>query len=153
MTSVILKPHKEESLKRFHPWVFSGAIARIVLDADHTASEPEEGELVCVRSAANETLGVGHWQIGSIAVRILAFGVDQLPADFWQPRIRTAYHMRVALGLVSHHSNIPSFHHVSFQETTYWRHNSLQYGHPHLAGSCFMAITPDGSPRPSTGSH
>jgi 23S rRNA (cytosine1962-C5)-methyltransferase len=113
MTSVILKPHKEESLKRFHPWVFSGAIARIVLDADHTASEPEEGELVCVRSAANETLGVGHWQIGSIAVRILAFGVDQLLADFWQQRIRTAYHMRVALGLVSHHSNIPSFHHYN----------------------------------------
>ena len=100
MTTIYLKPHKEESLKRFHPWVFSGAIARIVLDATHHAAEPEEGELVCVRSAANDILGVGHWQIGSIAVRILAFGVDELPADFWEQRIRAAYQMRVALGLV-----------------------------------------------------
>ena len=101
MTTIYLKPHKEESLKRFHPWVFSGAIARIVLDATHHAAEPEEGELVSVRSAANDILGVGHWQIGSIAVRILAFGVDELPADFWTQRIRAAYQMRVALGLVS----------------------------------------------------
>ena len=99
MTTVILKPHKEESLRRFHPWVFSGAIARVVLDASHPSAAPEEGELVCVRSAANETLGVGHWQIGSIAVRILAFGVSCLPADFWQERIRAAYRMREALGL------------------------------------------------------
>ena len=76
MTTIYLKPHKEESLKRFHPWVFSGAISKVVLDASHKAPEPEEGELVCVRSAANEVLGVGHWQIGSIAVRILAFGVE-----------------------------------------------------------------------------
>ena len=100
MTTVILKPHKEESLKRFHPWVFSGAIARIVLDASHKAAEPVEGELVAVHSAADEILGVGHWQIGSIAVRILAFGVEHLPADFWTQRIRAAYQMRVALGLV-----------------------------------------------------
>ena len=100
MTTVILKPHKEESLKRFHPWVFSGAIARILLDADNRASAPQEGELVAVCSAAGEPLGVGHWQIGSIAVRILAFGVTELPADFWQQRIRAAYQMRVELGLV-----------------------------------------------------
>ena len=105
MTTVILKPHKEESLKRFHPWVFSGAIARIVLDASHKASEPEEGELVSVHSAAGEILGVGHWQIGSIAVRILAFGVEHLPADFWTQRIRAAYQMRVALGLVRPDNN------------------------------------------------
>jgi len=102
MTTVYLKPHKEESLKRFHPWVFSGAIARVVLDAVHKASAPEEGELVCVRSAANEVLGVGHWQVGSIAVRILAFGVDTLPADFWNDRIRAAYQMRESLGLCPH---------------------------------------------------
>ena len=83
MTTIYLKPHKEESLKRFHPWVFSGAIARIVLDANHPAPEPDEGELVSVRCAANDILGVGHWQIGSIAVRILAFGVEELPAGFW----------------------------------------------------------------------
>lgn len=105
MTTIILKPHKEESLKRFHPWVFSGAIARIVLDAAHKAAAPEEGELVCVESANGETLGVGHWQVGSIAVRILEFGVSALPADFWEKRIRAAYQVRESLGLVRTQSN------------------------------------------------
>ena len=105
MTTVILKPHKEESLKRFHPWVFSGAIARVVLDAAHQAAAPEEGELVCVRSAANEPLGIGHWQVGSIAVRILAFGVETLPADFWNERIQAAYQVREAIGLLSPNNN------------------------------------------------
>ena len=105
MTTVFLKPHKEESLKRFHPWVFSGAIARVVLDAAHKAAEPEEGELVCVRSSANEVLGVGHWQIGSIAVRILAFGVENLPADFWQERLRAAYRVRESIGLIRPDNN------------------------------------------------
>ena len=100
MTTIILKPHKEESLKRFHPWVFSGAIARVVLEASHKASAPEEGELVCVLSADKEVLGVGHWQIGSIAVRILAFGVTDLPADFWSERIRAAYAVRKSIGLI-----------------------------------------------------
>ena len=105
MTTIFLKPHKEESLKRFHPWVFSGAIARVVLDAAHQAAAPEEGELVCVRSAANEPLGIGHWQVGSIAVRILAFGVETLPADFWNERIRAAYQVREAIGLLSPNNN------------------------------------------------
>ena len=105
MTTVYLKPHKEESLKRFHPWVFSGAIAKVVLDASHKAAEPQEGELVCVRSAANEVLGVGHWQIGSIAVRILAFGLEELPADFWNERIRAAYQVRNAIGLIRPDNN------------------------------------------------
>ena len=105
MTTVILKPHKEESLKRFHPWVFSGAIAKVVLDASHKASAPEEGEIACVRSAANEPLGVGHWQIGSIAVRILAFGVEALPANFWSERIRAAYQVREAIGLIRPDNN------------------------------------------------
>lgn len=101
MTTIYLKPHKEESLKRFHPWVFSGAIARVVLDAKHQGDAPVEGELVSVRSAANEVLGVGHWQVGSIAVRILAFGVETLPKGFWSERIRAAYHVREALGLIA----------------------------------------------------
>lgn len=105
MTTVYLKPHKEESLKRFHPWVFSGAIAKIILDASHKSAAPEEGELVCVRSAADEVLGVGHWQVGSIAVRILAFGVEQLPANFWNERIRAAYRMREAIGLIRPDNN------------------------------------------------
>ena len=105
MTTIYLKPHKEESLKRFHPWVFSGAIARVVLDATHSSSAPDEGELVCVRSAADEVLGVGHWQIGSIAVRILNFGTSDLPVDFWSERIRAAYQMREALGLIRDDNN------------------------------------------------
>ena len=105
MTTIYLKPKKEESLKRFHPWVFSGAIARVVLDAKHKGDAPEEGELVCVRSAANEVLGVGHWQVGSIAVRILAFGEEELPKDFWAERIRAAYQVREAIGLIRPDNN------------------------------------------------
>ena len=105
MTTVYLKPHKEESLLRRHPWVFSGAIARVVLDAKHPGDAPQEGEIVCVRSAANEVLGVGHWQIGSIAVRILAFGVEELPEHFWNDRLRAAYTMRQSLGLIRTDNN------------------------------------------------
>lgn len=105
MTTVYLKPHKEESLKRFHPWVFSGAIDRVVLDAAHKASAPEEGELVCVRSGSDEVLGVGHWQVGSIAVRILAFGTSTLPANFWNERISAAYKVRESMGLIRPDNN------------------------------------------------
>lgn len=105
MTTIILKPHKEESLLRFHPWVFSGAIARVVLDAKHKGDAPEEGELVCVQSSTSNVLGVGHWQVGSIAVRILSFGSDSLPADFWHTRIRAAYKVRESLGLVRKDNN------------------------------------------------
>ena len=105
MTTVYLKPKKEESLKRFHPWVFSGAIARVVLDAGHKTSAPDEGELVCVRSSADEVLGVGHWQIGSIAVRILAFGEEKLPVNFWIQRINAAYKVREAIGLIRSDNN------------------------------------------------
>ena len=105
MTTVILKPHKEESLLRFHPWVFSGAIARVVLDAKQKGDAPEEGELVCVQSSTSNVLGVGHWQVGSLAVRILAFGVESLPADFWHSRIRAAYKVRESLGLVRKDNN------------------------------------------------
>lgn len=105
MTTIYLKPHKEESLKRFHPWVFSGAIARVVLDAKHQGDAPAEGEPVTVRSAANEVLGVGHWQVGSIAVRILAFGVEELPEGFWSERIRAAYQVRLSIGLIRPDNN------------------------------------------------
>lgn len=105
MTTIILKPHKEESLKRFHPWVFSGAIARVVLDAAHEASAPQEGELVRVESSNGDILGVGHWQIGSIAVRILEFGVADLPQDYWHQRIRAAYRVRLSLSLLNSNNN------------------------------------------------
>ena len=101
MTTVYLKPHKEESLLRFHPWVFSGAIRSIQLDADYPHAQPQEGEVVQVRDSNGNILGVGHYQIGSIAVRILAFGVGELPHDFWQERIRAAYEVRCSLGLIT----------------------------------------------------
>ena len=105
MITVHLKPHKEESLLRFHPWVFSGAIRSIQLDADYPHAQPQEGEVVQVVDCKGNILGVGHYQIGSIAVRILAFGVSELPENFWQDRIAEAYAMRERLGLVNENNN------------------------------------------------
>ena len=105
MTTVHLKPHKEESLLRFHPWVFSGAIRSIELDADYPHAQPQEGEIVKVVDCKGNTLGVGHYQIGSIAVRILEFGVGELPKDFWKTRIAAAYGVRESLGLVTEKNN------------------------------------------------
>ena len=105
MTTIHLKPHKEESLLRFHPWVFSGAIRSIQLDADYPYAEPQEGEVVQVVDSKGNILGVGHYQIGSIAVRILAFGLGELSRDFWQERIRAAYEVRGSLGLISANNN------------------------------------------------
>lgn len=105
MTTVHLKPHKEESLLRFHPWVFSGAIRSIELDADYPHAQPQEGEIVKVVDCKGKTLGVGHYQIGSIAVRILEFGVEVLPKDFWKTRIAAAYGVRESLGLVTEENN------------------------------------------------
>lgn len=93
MTSVILRKGREDSLLRFHPWVFSGAIARLEGD------EPAEGDVVEVRSASGQVMGCGHWQIGSIAVRILCFGEPVLPEGFWKMRIGAALAERNALGL------------------------------------------------------
>ena len=105
MTTVYLKPHKEESLLRFHPWVFSGAIRSIQLDANYPYNQPQEGEVVQVLDSNGKVLGVGHYQVGSIAVRILAFGVGELPRDFWTERIRAAYEVRCSLGLLSATNN------------------------------------------------
>lgn len=100
MNEIILNKGKEESLLRFHPWVFSGAIKKIVLDKNYPYDEIAEGEIVLVRSAEGKVLGVGHWQIGSIAVRILEFGVSALPENFWEDRIRAAFEVRQKLNLV-----------------------------------------------------
>ncbi|MDR0894874.1 MAG: class I SAM-dependent rRNA methyltransferase [Prevotellaceae bacterium] len=90
---VYLKPGKEESLKRFHPWVFSGAIARI-------DGKPEEGELVDIYTSHKEFIAKGHFQIGSIAVRVLSFERDEaIDRDFWRRRLQLAYRMRCGIGL------------------------------------------------------
>lgn len=95
---VFLKPKKEESLLRFHPWVFSGAIQSI-------EGKPEEGDLVEVYGSNQRFLAVGHYQIGSIAVRILSFTPAVIDANFWQERIRAAFQMRTALGLAGVEGN------------------------------------------------
>ena len=90
---IILKKGRDESLRRFHPWVFSGAVARI------EGVKPAEGDVVSVYSAAGECLGCGHYQVGSITVRMLAFGTPALLPDFWEERLRAALEARKAFGL------------------------------------------------------
>ncbi|MBO6172666.1 MAG: class I SAM-dependent rRNA methyltransferase [Bacteroidales bacterium] len=95
MTKIILKKGREESLRRFHPWVFSGAIAQIV-------GEPAEGDIVGVFAHDGSFLAYGHYQIGSIAVRVLSFsGEDVLGPDFWTVMLSKALKMRQAAGLTS----------------------------------------------------
>lgn len=89
---ITLRPKKEESLKRFHPWVFSGAIAK-------KPQSIQEGETVKVFSAHGDFLGVGHYQIGSISVRILSFTDEPIDTDFYAHRISEAYKMRTEIGL------------------------------------------------------
>ncbi|MDI9551350.1 MAG: class I SAM-dependent rRNA methyltransferase [Bacteroidales bacterium] len=95
MTKIYLKKGRDESILRFHPWVFSGAIAQVV-------GEPAEGDVVGVYAGDGTFLAHGHYQIGSIAVRILSFaGEDVLKPDFWTKMIRRALRVREASGLTS----------------------------------------------------
>ena len=93
-----LKPGKEESLKRFHPWVFSGAIAKV-------EGEPKEGEVVDVYTSKKEFIACGHFQIGSIAVRVLTFKQEEINRDFWKRRLEVALDLRRSLNLVDNPEN------------------------------------------------
>lgn len=93
MTTLYLKPKKEESILRFHPWVFSGAIQRM-------EGDPAEGEMVRVLDYKGNFLALGHYQIGSIAVRIISFAEGDVDYSFWKTRIEVAYDVRKSLGLV-----------------------------------------------------
>jgi 23S rRNA (cytosine1962-C5)-methyltransferase len=93
MITVQLKPKKEESLQRFHPWVFSGAIHKI-------EGKPAEGDLVEVLDSNRNFLAIGHYQIGSIAVRVVSFDNLIIDESFWARKIQNAYAMRQSLGLV-----------------------------------------------------
>lgn len=91
-TKIVLKSGKDQSLRRYHPWVFSGAIKKIYGD-------PAEGDLVNVYDNKDELLATGHYQVGSISVRILSFSDIDTDEKFWYERINTAYNLRKQVGL------------------------------------------------------
>ena len=93
-----LKPGKEDSLKRFHPWVFSGAIA-------YFEEQPIEGELVEVVDCKGNFIAIGHCQVGSIAVRVLTFEKEEINDAFWRKRLQVAFDLRKSLGLVEDTQN------------------------------------------------
>ena len=92
MIKVILRKGREDSLRRFHPWVFSGAIAEI-------QGNPLEGDLVAVHAADGSFMAYGHYQIGSIAVRVLSFDESALHPDFFEVMLARALQVRVSCGL------------------------------------------------------
>ena len=96
--AVILKRGKEESLQRFHPWIFSGAIQRI-------EGKPEEGDVVTVFTNDRKFIARGHVQVGSIAVRVLTFKDEPIDRQFWERRIATAYDLRERTGISSREDN------------------------------------------------
>ena len=98
MKSIYLKRGKEESLKRFHPWVFSGAI-------HHMDEEPQEGETVAVFTSEGEYVATGHYQIGSIMVRVLSFRNDAIDKDFYKKMLTTALDVRHRIGVTRGDNN------------------------------------------------
>ena len=95
---IILRKGKEESLKRFHPWIFSGAI-------DHIDDTIEEGDVVSVISAQGQLLGNGHYQVGSIAVRLLTFDDQAIDEAFFAARLAQAWAVRKSLHLLRDDNN------------------------------------------------
>ncbi len=93
MKALILKPRREQSIRRRHPWVFSGAIAE-------TDPDLQDGDRVVVLDHRRQRLAIGHFQEGSIRARLFAFGPDDLPEDFWLRRLRRAHQLRQLLGFV-----------------------------------------------------
>ena len=104
MVTIVLKHRKEESLLRFHPWVFSGAIYRME-DEFGSEVQPEEGDWVRVVSSQGEFLALGQYQIGSIAVRIFSFDEDEFDDEFFLRRLQSAYELRQTLGLIRDDNN------------------------------------------------
>lgn len=96
---IFLKAKKEQSLLRFHPWIFSGAISSFSI-------QPDEGDIVDVYTNNREFIARGHYQIGSIAVRILTFDENEIiDSSFWEKKIETAYKLRLAIGLANNPDN------------------------------------------------
>lgn len=93
-SKVYLKKGRDASVRRFHPWIFSGAVANVT-------GNPAEGDVVGVFSAEGEYLAAGHWQIGSIAVRILSFAGNPEAPSFWTDALGAALQARIAAGLAN----------------------------------------------------
>jgi 23S rRNA (cytosine1962-C5)-methyltransferase len=93
-THIILSSGKDQSLKRFHPWVFSGAIKKI-------KGPVQDGDIVDVYSNKEEFLGTGHYQDGSIAVRVFTFTQTELDVNFWKSKIRKAWEYRTNAGITT----------------------------------------------------
>lgn len=96
--NIYLKKGKEESMKRFHPWVFSGAIQKMDKGI-------EEGDIVDVISHDGTFIGRGHYQVGSISVRILTFENEKIDPDFWNQRLSIALQMRISIGIADNLTN------------------------------------------------
>lgn len=89
---LILRKGKEESLKRFHPWIFSGAV-------HHIEGDPVEGDIVEVLNNEGRFIALGHWQVGSIAVRVLTFKRQKIDVVFWKKKLATALDVRKSIGV------------------------------------------------------
>ena len=98
MKSIILKRGKDESLKRFHPWIFSGAI-------HHVSGNPEEGDIVTVFTSENEYIATGHYQIGSIMVRVLSFDSETIDQHFYERKLAIAKDVRYSIGVIGSNNN------------------------------------------------
>lgn len=95
MKKIQLKRGKEDSLLRYHPWVFSGAIA-----PESLVDEPGDGEMVSVYTSNGQFVAKGHYQYGSIAVRVLTFDDEAIDMDFWKRRLLSAYSVRKSIGVI-----------------------------------------------------
>ena len=96
--NIYLKKDKDESLKRFHPWVFSGAIG-------HIDEGVEEGDIVRIITSDGKFAALGHFQIGSIAVRVLSFNDINIDEHYWNSRLSSALDMRKSIGLADNGYN------------------------------------------------
>lgn len=93
MITITLKSGKDQSIRRFHPWIFSGAIKKM-------SGTPQEGELVEVYDNKFEYLATGHYQNSSIAIRVISFNKETIDQNFWNARIQKAVDYRTQLGLI-----------------------------------------------------
>ncbi len=101
MHTIILKKGRDEAVRRFHPWIFSGAIQRMDVDKSQNAKNVlEDGDLVEVVDAKNQFLAMGYYNDGSITVRVLSFEKEDINAAFWAKKIQNAYAYRKKIGLI-----------------------------------------------------